>query len=104
VTYYDIMLYKRKRKYLTEKLASVDADIVRYDGEKADITKDAKNLEAQQSFYMEHSQSLGMAAMLLQIAIMLSAISALLKKPHTWYLGLACGVAGLFFMIKGLYL
>jgi hypothetical protein len=42
-----------------------------------------------------------MAIIFLQIAILLSSISGLLKKKLVWYGGLATGVIGLFFFVDG---
>ena len=41
--------------------------------------------------------------MLLQIAIMMSSVGALIKKPIMWYVGLAFGVGGLGYMANGLW-
>jgi len=42
-----------------------------------------------------------MAVIFLQIGILLSSIAALLKKKPLWMLGLAVGVAGIYYFING---
>ena len=41
--------------------------------------------------------------MLLQIAIMLSSVGALMKKPIMWVVGLAFGAVGLTYMANGFF-
>ena len=42
--------------------------------------------------------------MLLQIAIMLSAVGALIKKKSAWVAGIGIGVVGLIYMVNGFFL
>jgi hypothetical protein len=76
-------------------------NIARYDEEKAKITQDAKNFEMVRDHAQAHSKVFGMAVMYLQIAILLSSISALMKKKPLWYLGLAVGIVGIGYFIYG---
>jgi hypothetical protein len=87
--------------FAEEKMRVVDADITRYDKEKADIKAEAEGLQKIQEDYKKHSASFGLAVMLLQIAIMLSSVGALMKKPPMWYIGLGFGVIGLVYMANG---
>jgi hypothetical protein len=41
---------------------------------------------------------------LFQLAILLSSIAALMKKPRVWYLGLVLGVVGAFYFANGFWL
>jgi hypothetical protein len=45
-----------------------------------------------------------MAAMFLQIAILLSSIAALMKQKYFWYLGMASGAFGLAYFFNGFFL
>jgi len=89
--------YEKKREGYASK-------IKKYDGEKAKIEKDAKDLESTRDDAQRHSQGFGMAVIFLQIAILLSSIAALLKKKTVWLLGLATGVFGLVFFANGFLL
>ena len=46
----------------------------------------------------------GLAVIYLQIAILLSSIAALLKKPFIYWVGLAVGVVGLVYFANGFFL
>ena len=89
------------RALIDSKLSKVRADIARYDREKTEIQTDAKKRAIWQNDYKRHAASMGMAAMLLQIAIMLSSISALMKRKPLWFAGLVCGSVGILYLLNG---
>ena len=91
-------------KLIEEKLKQVNDDIARYDKEKADIQKDAKAQTQEQILYKQKNGNLGLAVMLLQIAIMMSSIGALIKRKQLWVLGLCFGGIGLVYFLNGFYL
>jgi hypothetical protein len=70
-------------------------EIVRYEEEKAAIKLDAETLDAKASYCQMRGGNFGLAIMFLQIAIMLSAISALMKKKAFWIIGLCAGAIGI---------
>jgi hypothetical protein len=79
-------------------LASIERaekEIKRYESEKADIKLDAETLDAKASYCQARGGNFGMAIMFLQIAIMLSAIAALMKKKVFWMIGLTAGAIGI---------
>jgi hypothetical protein len=76
----------------------------RYEEEKVKIKEEAEVLKAEEALNKRHAAAFGQAVMLLQIAITLSAVSALIKRPAMWWAGLACGVAGLVYMANGFFL
>ena len=76
----------------------------RYEEEKGDIKKKAEGLISEQEANKAHGAAFGQAVMLLQIAITLSAVAALIKRPVMWWAGLVCGVAGLVYMVNGFFL
>ncbi len=92
------------RKLAQTRLAAVEADVKRYGAEKAEIQARAEGLGTRQVELKRHGAAFGMAVMLLQIAIMLSSVGALIKKPSMWVLGLCCGAAGLVYMANGFWL
>jgi hypothetical protein len=92
------------RKYVDAEIAKYTADIARYDNEKSEIKMTAERATKDQSRYKKQNAALSLAVMLLQIAIMLSSISALAKRPPMWYAGLVLGMAGLVYMANGFYL
>ncbi len=87
-----------------KKVADYEKSIKRYDQEKTDIKKDAEKLEAQRDEAQSHSKIFGMAVIFLQIAILLSSISALIKRKYIWYLATAAGAVGLLYFANGFFL
>ena len=75
-----------------------DEEIKRYKGEKAEIMKDAVYLDAEAAYSQARGGNFGLAIMFLQIAIMLSAIAALMKKKSFWLIGLVAGLTGIGFL------
>lgn len=76
----------------------------RYEKEKDDIQKEARDLEAQRDLAQLHAQAFGIAVILLQLAILVSSIAALMKKPAVWVIGLIMGSLGAVFFANGFLL
>jgi len=76
----------------------------KYDDEKAEIMKKAGALEVARDDAQMHSGAFGMAAMFLQVAILLSSIAALMKKKAFWQLGMLSGAFGLAYFLNGFFL
>jgi hypothetical protein len=86
------------------RIESYDRKVTKYEDEKAEIKKKAEELEARRDEAAKHSGAFGMAAMFLQIAILLSSIAALMKQRYFWFLGIGAGCAGLFYFLNGFLL
>src|SRR5574340_692784 len=78
-----------------KRIAAYGEKIKKYDEEKKEIKSKAEDLEARRDQSQKHSGAFGMAAMFLQIAILLSSIAALMKQKYFWYLGMLSGAFGL---------
>jgi len=78
--------------------------IKKYDEEKAEIMKKAHELEATRDVAQKHAGAFGLAAMFLQIAILLSSIAALMKQKYFWLIGMSSGVIGLVYFFNGFFL
>ncbi len=87
-----------------KRIDSYGEKIKRYDEEKAEIKRKAEELEARREDAQRHSGTFGMAAMFLQIAILLSSVAALMKKKPVWILGLIVGAFGLIYFANGFWL
>jgi hypothetical protein len=87
-----------------KKIDGYSQKIKRYDEEKMEIMKKAQDLEAARDITQKHAGAFGMAAMFLQIAILLSSIAALMKQKYFWYLGMASGALGLVYFFNGFFL
>lgn len=89
---------------LEKRMNSYSEKIKRYDGEKKEIMNEAKSLEAERDVATRHSQAFGLAVILLQLAILLSSIAALMKKKSVWALGLVLGALGAVAFANGYWL
>ncbi len=75
--------------------------MARYDKEKGQIKKGAEDIQKEQEVYKQKNGNFAVAVMLLQIAIMCSAVGALIKKKIMWLLGLILGGWGLYYFVFG---
>jgi hypothetical protein len=92
------------KQQFQDKITVYNDKLKRYDQEKAEISQEAKRLEGVRDQAQQHSQAFGMALIFLQIGILLSSISALLKKKPLWFLGLAVGAYGLIYFFNGFFM
>jgi len=88
----------------TARIESYTKKLKTYEQEKAEIQAEAKNLESQRDVAVLHSQAFGVAVILLQLAILLSSIAALMKKKMIWYLGVVLGAVGAVYFANGFWL
>jgi len=84
-----------------EKISEYKKMVSKYETEKAEIQDKAKKLEVVRDESQLHSKAFGVAVIYLQIAILLSTISGLLKKKNVWYLGIASGLLGMVYFADG---
>ena len=86
------------------KISKCEAEIKRYDEEKAVIKAKAEAFEKDRNDCQEHGNQFGLAVIFLQVTILLSSIAGLLKKKPVWYLSLGIGIIGIVFFIDGFFL
>ena len=87
-----------------KKIDAYAKKIKKYEEEKAKIEKDARGLEKVRTDAQRHSKAFGMAVIFLQIAILLSSISALMKKKILWLCGGIVGIFGIAYFVNGFFL
>lgn len=87
-----------------KKLATATLEIGRYDGEKTQIRKEAEDTAALNKAVAKKGNFLSGSVVFFQIAIMLSSVSALLKKKFMWVFGLVFGVIAIGLLGYGLAL
>jgi hypothetical protein len=85
------------------KFTEYEGEIARYLSEKDQAMKDAKEFETAKTDFQAHGARFAMAVVYLQVAIMLSAMSALLKKKPVWLLGTLTGSVGLVYFLTGIF-
>ncbi len=93
-----------EKEKIERALAEAEAKVQKYETEKADIEKKARELEQNREEALTHSKPLGLAVIFLQIAIVLSSISGLLKRKEVWFLGLPVGLTGAILFADGFWL
>jgi cation transport ATPase len=89
---------------IEKRIAAYKEKIDRYEKEKEEIKNKAEDLEKQRDEARLHSGAFGIAAMFLQIAILLSSIAALMKRKLFWFIGMGAGVFGLVYFLNGFFL
>jgi hypothetical protein len=88
---------------LGRHVAPEDANKVEsYKKEQSEISDDAREKESSSKLHFAKHVIFARGLTLFQIAIAIAAISALTKRPHFWYLGLAFGGIGTIFLIQGI--
>jgi hypothetical protein len=92
------------QRRLDGKIRSYREDVARYDKEKADIQEQAESLAKQADFYKIHGGAFSIAVMMLQIAIMMNSVGALLKQKAMWIAGMLFGAVGVVYMLRGFLL
>jgi len=70
-------------------ISDYEANIKRYDKEKAEIKAGAEKMAQQKAGFQGMSANMSYSLIFLQIAIVLSSVAAITKKKPLWYLGLA---------------
>lgn len=95
---------KAAREKMERAMTDFDKQLKRYDGEKNEIKAKAEGLAKLKDEAAHKGGNFGYALIFLQIAIMLSSIAALTKKPYLWYMGLATTAGWLFFFLDAFYL
>ena len=87
-----------------KKIAGYKEKVEKYDKDKEEIKQKAEELEKRRDDAQTHSGTFGLAAMFLQIAILLSSIAALMRKKYFWFLGIGAGCFGLLYFLNGFFL
>ena len=87
-----------------KRIAAYKEKIERYEKEKEEIKKKAEELEKRATMRRSIPGAFGLAAMFLQIAILLSSIAALMKRKLFWFIGMAAGCFGLVYFFNGFFL
>jgi len=80
-----------------------DADIARYEKEKAEIKKQAEEDEKASDAHLAKHVPLSSAVTAFQIAIAISAIAVLTRRRILWYAGLVLTAVGIFFLALGIF-
>ena len=104
----DLMKTPKNEKVIVtayqQKIAEYAKSVERYEQEKSDIKKEAESFELMRDEAKKHSNEFGMAVIFLQISILISSISALIKRKYLWLMAIGVGAVGLIYFLNGFLL
>lgn len=86
------------------RIKAYEDEMGRLNQERDQIKKVAQSLAAQEETLAKKAGDLGLAVILFQLGIMISAAGALTRKKLLWLLSLGLGVWGLVYVVKDLLL
>lgn len=89
---------------LDKNLKIYATEIARYDKEKSDIRRKAEDVGKQNAVVGRKSNYFSLSIVFFQIGIMLSSVSALLKRKEMWIIGLIFGCIAMVFLANGFLL
>jgi hypothetical protein len=91
----------KAQKFLNGKIKEYEDELSRDAKEKDQLKQNAEDLtKAQEGYKLKHG-NFALAVILLQIAILCSAVGALIKKKIMWLLGLILGGWGIYYFVMG---
>jgi hypothetical protein len=89
---------------LQDKLKTCNTEIARYDKEKNTIRLEAEETGKQNGLLGKKANRFSTSVVFFQIGIMLSSVSALLKRKDLWIIGLVFGGVAAVYLGYGLFL
>ena len=93
-----------QKDLLTKDLQTAESEIARYDKEKADIKQAAENVDKDNALITRKGNQFSLSVVFFQIGIMLSSVSALLKRKEMWFVGLIFGCIASVYLANGFLL
>lgn len=94
----------QQKELLETNLKTSGSEIARYDLEKNNIRKDAEAVAKENGILSKRGNQFSMSVVFFQIGIMLSSVSALLKRKEMWMIGLVFGLIAMVYLANGLLL
>jgi len=91
------------RDAIDARLGKLGGEIERYEKEKGQLRTEAEAIQKDEAAWQRIGGNFGLAVMMLQIAIMMSSVGALIKRPAMWIVGLGFGAVGLVYMANGFF-
>ena len=93
-----------QKSFYESKLSGLEEEIARYDKEKAQIKQEAEETGKEDAVFGRRANQFSLSVVFFQVAIMLSSVSALLKRKEMWIVGILLGVVAATFLANGLVL
>jgi hypothetical protein len=91
------------KERLETKITTYHKELDRYKTEKQEIMKEAKKFEELRDEAQKKQDAFGIAVIFLQMGILLSSISALLRIKPPWIIGCMVGVVGIIYFLDGIF-
>ena len=88
---------------LQEQIAALEADRVKQDKKSKDLSAEAKQLGKKKAVINKKGNWYMLSVVFFQIAIMLSSVSALLKRKELWFIGLVFGAGAIGIFVHGFF-
>jgi Domain of unknown function (DUF4337) len=92
----------KAQRFLADKIKEYQGEITRSGKDKNDLQKGAADLQKEVENYQQKNGNFALTVMLLLLAILCSAVGALIRKKIMWLLGLILGGWGIFYFVLGL--
>jgi hypothetical protein len=93
-----------QKDILQKNLQSAESEVARYEKEKSDIKQAAEKIDQDNAVITRRSNQFSLSVVFFQIGIMLSSVSALLKRKEMWIIGLIFGCIAAVFLANGFLL
>jgi len=93
-----------QKSFLDAAIKSNAADVARYETEKNQIKSEAETVGKDNQIISRRGNHFSMSVVFFQIGIMLSSVSALLKRKELWFIGLVSGAVAIVFLANALFL
>lgn len=93
-----------EKKLLDDTIGTYQMDVSRYNQEKGDIKTKAEDIGKKNTRISKQGGQFALSVVFFQIGIMLSSVSALLKRKEMWVVGLIMGVIACVFLANGIFL
>jgi hypothetical protein len=97
-------LTPQQKFYLENNMKSSQETLARYQKEKEEIKQEAEKVGRNNAIVSKRGGNFSMSVVFFQIAIMLSSVSALLKKKEMWVVGLIFGVIAIVLLANAAFL
>jgi len=94
-------LNKEMGEELKEKYAK---EVQHYEGDKVDVSKEAKNLEEERDLTLRKADRLDAGEVRLEIGLVICSITVLTKRRGFWFGGVLIGALGMAVAMTGLFL
>jgi hypothetical protein len=93
-----------QKAYVQTNLQKFQQTLTRYHKEKEDIKQEAEKVGRDNALVSRRGGNFSMSVVFFQIAIMLSSVSALLKRKEMWAVGLIFGVIAIVLLANAVFL